>query len=1108
MNVKKVTVATVVLLLVCFAVVSAPVGVDVVVFDFRLTTDTPGWKWIEKGMADRVSLAPLQIRRRRPAQRDWVRDVGERLNWDPRMMADHRSWMTVFDYPGPKYVVSGTAEVKDDTLRITADILHGDRSRQLVRKTVSGKATGAPAVIRRLVAEIVAWQKNESVDKVLSTLPESTLNLAATRALYEGVALYDRQQHAEALARFFAAAQTAPAAAEPHYWIGKAYAQMGRCRHACEAWNRFVRKAPSHPRVGDILRQYVHSLETTEPDPVTLQKRLGELERIRGVSRAQVLADAGTYHTEARHWFRRKRDALFAEMARRDPDRLRANQSAFPSTPRMLDLYHKLTGRGPTAAQLGRLLDEDYYRVSYYAPDAAEWRLPDGKPGMPLNWRRRTCLLAPDGYAFAKLRFYATPKPPEELKTYGSHGTRFTFTLSPDELSRPLGMQDRPPADFMQVFKTEDVGKAPIEFGRLPLGGMIFISGDRKVLDSLAIEAEFERLENVGSLDVDCVDTPEFMVTVNGRHGSQGPGLVGPLNAGPYQLTFHPCHPGTVFTNWSTNVTVVAGGTVRVVGKLDLRPECAVQPRAKSRMVCARYPQPVLRRDEQGSRTAALADEKTLRVVWAAGGDLWIAETHDGQRFCSPARLPGPVSSGGTERDPRFIRGHAGRTWLTFVSDRHTQGEDRPYLCWSHDLKQWSEPALVSSGLLMAYDVIQGNDNRLYRLEFRYVVNTDGYASSKSRNVIHPPAHESIHISQNQDAWLHDRSDYRGNVPDGRGLMLSVSADGRQWKPLGRMPGTLLDGFAIAPSPGAEARFRSQDANGSPKSTHVDIGFVRRSVARDLARRSVVRLFQDEQGGFEVFIKEARYKRRRSFLYHMTSNDGISWSKPRRVVGNLPALIEHFEITRDHGATFVTWYFPECHHGLCGRPVSRNGVGILLKNGYCIELKPFSGLVRWAAFAGYHKRWGCYATWMGEQTPLGSSTARRGPYILQAHITDLPELKAAAAGDRTSSAAALEPAAVAQFKRGRAAYDAGNTNAALSHFIRTAALDPRHVDALAWSGRCYHELGEYAHAVIDLETYLEVAPEGAHAAVTRERLKASQEKLAPKKRAARRRPGL
>jgi tetratricopeptide (TPR) repeat protein len=91
-------------------------------------------------------------------------------------------------------------------------------------------------------------------------------------------------------------------------------------------------------------------------------------------------------------------------------------------------------------------------------------------------------------------------------------------------------------------------------------------------------------------------------------------------------------------------------------------------------------------------------------------------------------------------------------------------------------------------------------------------------------------------------------------------------------------------------------------------------------------------------------------------------------------------------------------------------------------------------------------------------------------------------LPAAAAGDagskaRGASGVAGEPhSAVYWFQRGALCSTYGNNKAAVSHFGRAVALDPRHSGAHFSRGVSYGQLGMYAQGIASIDRALELEP--------------------------------
>jgi hypothetical protein len=71
-----------------------------------MTSDTPDWIWLEKGLADRVTTDLFQSREVDLMARDRMQELAEKMAWVPEMMEDPRQIKKIGRSAG--YVISGT----------------------------------------------------------------------------------------------------------------------------------------------------------------------------------------------------------------------------------------------------------------------------------------------------------------------------------------------------------------------------------------------------------------------------------------------------------------------------------------------------------------------------------------------------------------------------------------------------------------------------------------------------------------------------------------------------------------------------------------------------------------------------------------------------------------------------------------------------------------------------------------------------------------------------------------------------------------------------------------------------------------------------------------
>jgi TolB-like protein len=174
---------------------------NVAVFNFQMTTDTPEWRWLEKGLADRIATDFVRAPGLAVVARDEMQLVAQKMNWVPEMattdaarMGEIRKALKI------EQLISGVYAVADGRIRITGQIVDVESRMELARKEVEGPVEEVLNLQRQLSAELLAWFMQRPPAEILATLPVWTRSLPAARALYEGMDLYDQGRYGEGCA--------------------------------------------------------------------------------------------------------------------------------------------------------------------------------------------------------------------------------------------------------------------------------------------------------------------------------------------------------------------------------------------------------------------------------------------------------------------------------------------------------------------------------------------------------------------------------------------------------------------------------------------------------------------------------------------------------------------------------------------------------------------------------------------------------------------------------------------------------------------------------------------------------------------------------------------
>jgi TolB-like protein len=712
------------------SVAPASAATPVAVFNFQMKSETPDWKWLEKGLSDRIATDFVQDRSLAVIARDEMQLVAQKMNWvpematsDPARMKELQSQLKI------EYLATGVYSVSGDEIAIIGQIVEVKGRAELFRKEVKGKAADVLELQRRLSADLLSWFSKKPPAEILATLPVWTRSLPAAKALYEGMDLYDQGRYAEAWLRFRQASRSDPKYMEAQYFVGKMYYFMDRYEHARRAIERFVYLDTVHPRVGDAMVEYVHTYEATGAPPAALLALYEDLAR--RFPNANVYQGrrwgglSGVLHAD--QWFRYKRLRLLTQLGcneevLRDWGPVVGSPKWYPSTEpgcgfpfgivNLMD-FHTRTGAMPA---FNIVLQRSFTGSGSDELDPAEAWLKfeptAAAQALPLVPKRlsgagaagdRTAafdkpsasvavgLRAPSGYVFRALKFQA--------QTEGEEGFLEVRLRRPDTLYVDRGWL---PAVRVDLGKARSQG---LVCDNPPHLGLLIAQCRFTVCDAargpvqvkgLTVTPTLARMEEVGTLEVDCVSTADFRVYVDGALARWYPGVVGPLSPGRHEVRFTPAQPGSPYGEWSTTVAVVAGKTARLTGCLPW-PEGSPWSSWTSTLVGTSYPgiDPGLWIFDD-SRPAILADDEAVRLVWSYRGDLWSAVSPDGERFSPPLRLGLPVSSGWNETAPCLAKDEQGRFILVFLSDRDARHRTLPYVCWSRDFVHWSAPGLVS----------------------------------------------------------------------------------------------------------------------------------------------------------------------------------------------------------------------------------------------------------------------------------------------------------------------------------------------------------------------------------------------------------------------------
>lgn len=675
---------------------------NVVVFNFQMKSNTPDWAWLAKGLADRLAVDLSQDRGLSLVHRDEMNRLAEQMKWVPEMMRDVKQLGTIRRELRPEYLISGVYEIADKNLTITGIVVDFSTNKEAARRKVTGPMDQVIELMRRLSANLLSWLGSRPAQEILKTLPVWTRSIPATRALYEGVDLYDQGRYGEAWLKFRTASRADPAYVEAQYWVGKMYYFMDRYEHARRSLERFMYLDASHPRRGDAIKEYVHTFENlraTTDQVLDLYVEMGALH-----PRALIYDKSSiTGMIRNERWLELKSAQLLAAQGR-------------------FKLAAKLTDRNEWGGQA--CWQAHHYLLVHYCLTGQLWT-----PDWLKDWDPWGKSLAVFSQGVSKVTLKAAPTSKKGWYEHAHTGQRFFF--QPEGNSRaceyflvaPSGKRfislkvfpqlDDFAGDVKVLLSKDDTGdlaqvtvaagragREGISVNKLPPVGLLQLQcepprGAR--ITALRIEAKFADADAQGAIDVVCTNAAKFRVDIDGRHHRTFAGLIGPVSAGTHTLTVRPFQADSPYDTWTTTLAVKAGRTTRVVATLPWKKSNPWGSWNSGALVGQNYQGRFFALSASQECPSILAEDDAIHMVWSRGEDLWHSRSTDGTIFSPPQRLPMPLSSGWAERNPQLLRTESGRYMLVFLSDRNAMHTLRPYVSWSRDFVHWSAPAAVYS---------------------------------------------------------------------------------------------------------------------------------------------------------------------------------------------------------------------------------------------------------------------------------------------------------------------------------------------------------------------------------------------------------------------------
>ena len=611
-------------------------------------------------------------------------------------------------------LVSGTYQIEGGQIEIVAQVIEIGSRKELCRRSVKAPTSEVLELPQKLSAELLAWLRGQTAEQTLPAMASWTRSIPAAQALYEGMHLFDQGLYSQAWLKFRQASRSDPAYPDALYWMARMYYFMNQYEHARLAYDKFVYLDATHPRLGDAVKEYLHTLEKTDvpgerllaiyadlirryPDVLVYN----EMDMTAGVSNKRFLEDRS-----GQLLGQMGRPAEGARLVAENRERLNMWESRVAMNNAMT--HNMLTGEVVMPDALARqyevgmpdALAQQHEHALQFTPDNLEVTV-KGSGQSQYVW---FYALAPSGYTFKSLRLMPEIQGGEKM-TLGVAMHKDSYADVPQS-DRPIDFPSAAAHGFL--------------FNQMPRTGIVrfhyYYNGHESgwSINGLRVKAELEKVpEPHGAIWVDCNNTQDFNVYVDGRYGRSGCGLIGLLAPGPHELEFHLGRKAIAaeeikespLAPTKARCEVVAGKVVKLTATMSWKEDSLWRAWHAGAFADRSYPGYDTDLNYKWGRPSIQLDDQAIRIVWSRMGDLWWTESRDGKTFTSPQRLPMPVSTSWSEERPTLLRDESGRFILAFISDRNGQRTKRLYVCWSRDMLHWSNPAMVEDRVVSIYDL-------------------------------------------------------------------------------------------------------------------------------------------------------------------------------------------------------------------------------------------------------------------------------------------------------------------------------------------------------------------------------------------------------------------
>lgn len=687
-------------------------------------------EWLSKGLADLLITDLGSCDRLRVLTREHMQMLLEEAELTDKFIGQgaipeaEAKWLR--QYFRVDYVVFGTYTVARDRIGVHAIIIRQEDGKVVTRISESARLDDVLELEKILAARIMEYFKMGVAVDLIRALPRWTSSVPAAQRLYEGVDHFDHGRFTQAWYAFRQALEADPRYADARYWLARMSYYRQEYDHARTEYGRFVADFPMHPRVGDAIMEFVHSIERTSEIPEEMLKVYRSL-RQSDWKDVQVHNQAG-YHSMSplADWvLKREQQALRYQKKYGEAFSLLAEgmdngryEERFP---------HRPTWRSESMRLMSSLAEvsEDLFNVRLenrhlpYTdivldpdnPTAGEDLRGQGLGGLKYKWGTNYRILAPDGHYIRKVtaRIERTNDPVNDsvcrlqIRRYRYVDIEACRTYRTTPSEKCVFEILMPPGCTWFYLHPEYSGKRGASAGSF---------------DGWSIKAELAPLGPVGRIDLRVSNASEVRTLVDGIYARCFNGIVPNLAPGPHELRVENMWCAKGFKAFETNIEIQAGRLHPLEIVLHLSEAAKALGWEDPFPIANNYPVYKLRprrlSNLKGGRPSICVDRASGKkvVVWSHLDDLWLATSEDGVNWHDPINIALPVNSAHIESNPRMIRDERGRYCLLFVSDRGQLRNLASYVCWSCDLERWSRPVMISSTSHRDHDLIQAMDGR------------------------------------------------------------------------------------------------------------------------------------------------------------------------------------------------------------------------------------------------------------------------------------------------------------------------------------------------------------------------------------------------------------